>query len=153
MGREVVFGFLEKLAEDFQNRVGESAKHALAHSMDSQYGRRLKELMEHYTSHPEEASKVSKVQKQVSEVKGVMMDNIEKVLDRGEKIDLLVDKTSNLRSQVLHAPTAAHSVLLALHATKAGSSPFAFLSMCLYTGGYLPAIRATDAAAHVVAES
>ncbi|KAL5823360.1 hypothetical protein ACOSQ4_021260 [Xanthoceras sorbifolium] len=41
-----------------------------------------------------------KVKAQVSEVKGVMMENIEKVLDRGEKIELLVDKTENLRSQV-----------------------------------------------------
>ncbi|KAJ0890132.1 putative v-SNARE, coiled-coil domain-containing protein [Helianthus annuus] len=28
-----------------------------------------------------------------------MMENIEKVLDRGEKIEILVDKTENLRSQ------------------------------------------------------
>ncbi|XLR54230.1 hypothetical protein S83_004902 [Arachis hypogaea] len=28
-----------------------------------------------------------------------MMENIEKVLDRGEKIEMLVDKTDNLRSQ------------------------------------------------------
>jgi hypothetical protein len=39
------------------------------------------------------------VQQQVSEVKEIMMDNIEKVLDRGEKIELLVDKTENLRFQ------------------------------------------------------
>ena len=44
-------------------------------------------------------SKVSRVQQQVSEVKEIMMDNIEKVLDRGEKIELLVDKTENLRFQ------------------------------------------------------
>ena len=39
------------------------------------------------------------VKAQVSEVKGVMMENIEKVLDRGEKIELLVDKTENLHHQ------------------------------------------------------
>ncbi|GKB08901.1 vesicle-associated membrane protein 722-like protein [Tanacetum coccineum] len=43
---------------------------------------------------------IEKVKAQVSEVKGVMMENIEKVLDRGEKIGILVDKTKNLRSQV-----------------------------------------------------
>ncbi|GKC40192.1 putative vesicle-associated membrane protein 726 [Tanacetum coccineum] len=43
---------------------------------------------------------IEKVKAQVSEVKGVMMENIEKVLDRGEKIGILVDKTENLRSQV-----------------------------------------------------
>ena len=32
-------------------------------------------------------------------MKEIMMDNIEKVLDRGEKIELLVDKTENLRSR------------------------------------------------------
>ncbi|KAL5741417.1 hypothetical protein ACOSP7_028149 [Xanthoceras sorbifolium] len=47
-----------------------------------------------------EVSKLAKVKAQVSEVKGVMMENIEKVLDRGEKIELPVDKTENLRSQV-----------------------------------------------------
>ncbi|KAL5818582.1 hypothetical protein ACOSQ4_022424 [Xanthoceras sorbifolium] len=47
-----------------------------------------------------EVSKLAKVKAQVSEVKGVMMENIEKVLDRGEKIELLVDKTENLLSQV-----------------------------------------------------
>jgi len=36
---------------------------------------------------------------QVTEVKEIMMQNIEKVLDRGEKLELLVDKTENLRYQ------------------------------------------------------
>ena len=33
-----------------------------------------------------------------------MVDNIEKVLERGEKIELLVDKTDNLRFQVISWP-------------------------------------------------
>lgn len=37
---------------------------------------------------------------QVDEVKQVMSDNIEKVLSRGEKLDLLVDKTDNLMFEV-----------------------------------------------------
>lgn len=35
--------------------------------------------MRYCISHPEEISKVAKVKAQVSEVKGVMMENIEKV--------------------------------------------------------------------------
>lgn len=38
---------------------------------------------------------------QVDEVKNIMVDNIERVLERGEKIELLVDKTDNLRFQVM----------------------------------------------------
>ena len=37
---------------------------------------------------------------QVDEVKSIMVDNIEKVLQRGEKIELLVDKTDDLVNQV-----------------------------------------------------
>ncbi|KVI07397.1 Synaptobrevin [Cynara cardunculus var. scolymus] len=41
----------------------------------------------------------SKLKAWITEVKGIMMDNIEKVLDRGEKIELLVGKTDNLQFQ------------------------------------------------------
>ncbi|KAI8524488.1 hypothetical protein RHMOL_Rhmol13G0153200 [Rhododendron molle] len=60
---------------------------------------KLKEHMQYCVEHPEEISKLAKVKAQVSEVKGVMMENIEKVLDRGGKIELLVDKTENLHHQ------------------------------------------------------
>ena len=46
------------------------------------------------------ARRVTRVYMQVDEVKNIMVDNIEKVLERGERIELLVDKTENLRSQV-----------------------------------------------------
>lgn len=61
---------------------------------------KLKEHMQYCISHPEEMSKLSKLKAQITEVKGIMMDNIEKVLDRGEKIELLVDKTETLQFQV-----------------------------------------------------
>lgn len=42
---------------------------------------------------------VEQMQNQLGQIKSVMVDNIEKVLDRGEKINLLVDKTDNLHQQ------------------------------------------------------
>ena len=38
---------------------------------------------------------------QVDQVRNIMVDNIEKVLERGERIELLVDKSEQLRNQVL----------------------------------------------------
>nr|KJB57023.1 hypothetical protein B456_009G150900 [Gossypium raimondii] len=78
-GRQVPIAFLERVKEDFVPK--------------------LKEHMQYCVEHPEEISKLAKIKSQVSEVKGVMMENIEKVLDRGEKIELLVDKTENLHQQ------------------------------------------------------
>lgn len=98
-GRQVPFAFLEKVKEEFFAKWQDKAQTAIAHSMDKNFGPRLKYWMEYCETHPEELSKVAAVQKKVDEVKNIMVENIEKVLERGEKIELLVDKTDNLRFQ------------------------------------------------------
>ncbi|KAK7373680.1 hypothetical protein VNO80_07096 [Phaseolus coccineus] len=99
-GRQIPIAFLERIKEDFTKKyAGGKAATAAAQSLNREFGPKLKEQMQYCVDHPEEVSKLAKVKAQVSEVKGVMMENIEKVLDRGEKIELLVDKTENLRSQ------------------------------------------------------
>lgn len=40
---------------------------------------------------------VQQVSNDIQNVKGIMIQNIEKVLDRGEKIELLVNKTDALQ--------------------------------------------------------
>lgn len=100
VGRQIPIAYLERIKEDFTNRYGGGkAAIAVANSLKKEFGPKLKEQMQYCMDHPEEVSKLAKVKAQVSEVKGVMMENIEKVLDRGEKIELLVDKTEDLHSQ------------------------------------------------------
>ncbi|KAJ9175401.1 hypothetical protein P3X46_013961 [Hevea brasiliensis] len=122
-GRSLPFVFLERVKDDFKQRYGASIKNeahpladdddedglfedrfSIAYNLDREFGPRLKEHMQYCMNHPEEISKLSKLKAQITEVKGIMMDNIEKVLDRGEKIELLVDKTENLQFQVLAVP-------------------------------------------------
>ncbi|XP_059660255.1 vesicle-associated membrane protein 721-like [Cornus florida] len=99
-GRQIPMVFLERIKEDFTNKYGGGkAATAVANSLNKEFGPKLKDQMQYCVDHPEEISKLAKVKAQVSEVKGVMMENIEKVLDRGEKIELLVDKTDTLHSQ------------------------------------------------------
>jgi len=54
--------------------------------------------MDHYSSSGD-VDKIERVKADMDDVKNVMVDNIEKVLKRGEKIELLVDKTDNLNQQ------------------------------------------------------
>lgn len=118
VGRSVPFVFLERVKDDFKKRYGASIgdgshpladddddddlfedRFSIAYNLDREFGPKLKEHMEYCLNHPDEMSKLSKLKAQITEVKGIMMDNIEKVLDRGEKIELLVDKTENLQFQ------------------------------------------------------
>lgn len=45
---------------------------------------------------PSKADNITKVKKELDDIKGVMLDNIEKLLSRGETIDSLVDKSDEL---------------------------------------------------------
>ena len=99
-GRQLPIAFLERVKDDFMKKYGGGkASTAGPNSLKKEFGPKLKEQMQYCVDHPEEIDQIAKVKAQVSEVKGVMMQNIEKVLDRGEKIELLVDKTDSLRSQ------------------------------------------------------
>lgn len=99
VGRQVPMAFLERIKDELSNYGGGKAATAPANSLNRDFGPKLKENMQYCVDHPEELSKIAKVKAQVSEVKGVMMENIEKVLDRGEKIELLVDKTEGLHNE------------------------------------------------------
>lgn len=54
----------------------------------------LRKLTDDY-SNPA-SDKLQNLKKNIDEVKGVMIENIDRILERGEKIDLLVDKTETL---------------------------------------------------------
>ncbi|TQE03498.1 hypothetical protein C1H46_010813 [Malus baccata] len=115
-GRQIPIAYLERIKDDFNKRYGGGkAATAVANGLNREFGPKLKDHMKYCVDHPEEINKLAKVKAQVTEVKGVMMENIEKVLDRGEKIELLVDKTDNLRSQTLQgAVLSLASVSLSL---------------------------------------
>lgn len=48
----------------------------------------------------DEGDNITQLRAQVDEVKGVMTENIERVLERGEKLDDLIDKTTDLEASV-----------------------------------------------------
>ncbi|KAF7811524.1 vesicle-associated membrane protein 727 [Senna tora] len=97
-GRSVPFVFLERVKDDFKQRYGASINNgdahpladddddddlfedrfSIAYNLDREFGPRLKEHMQYCMNHPEEMSKLSKLKAQITEVKGIMMDNIEK---------------------------------------------------------------------------
>lgn len=55
-------------------------------------------------------SKANTVQREVDEVVGVMQNNIQKVMDRGEKLDTLQNKSEDLQNSSLQFKRGANQV-------------------------------------------
>lgn len=53
-------------------------------------------MVEYGTTQAGKDDAIGNVQSEIENVRGIMTENIERVLERGERIDLLVDKTDRL---------------------------------------------------------
>lgn len=115
--RSVAFGFLEDLKSEFDQRYSEIVATAVAFEMNKTFAKVLTDKMDFFNQRAAEVGaggvgagedkevdgggdKIKKVRGEIEEVKQVMTDNIERILDRGDKIELLVDKSQQLTEQV-----------------------------------------------------
>jgi len=94
-GRRVPFQFLNAVKDIFRAQFADRGRTAIAYGLNKQFAPILKQEMERAP----EQDRVSQVKQEIEEVKGVMVHNIEKVLQRGDRIELLVDKTEALDNQ------------------------------------------------------
>ncbi|GBM52523.1 Vesicle-associated membrane protein 714 [Araneus ventricosus] len=95
-GKNVPFAFLREIKNKFTS--GSLAIRALTaseHEFDRDFSYVLKDQMIKFsTDAPVDG--IGRVKKQVEEVMTVMSNNIEKVVDRGERLESLLDKTNEL---------------------------------------------------------
>uniref|UniRef100_A0A061S5R3 Vesicle-associated membrane protein 7 n=1 Tax=Tetraselmis sp. GSL018 TaxID=582737 RepID=A0A061S5R3_9CHLO len=96
-GKALPFGFLEKVKEDFLTKHAGVALEAAEGSLDRKFGPKLQQWMQYCDANPSEFNKVAQVQQRIQEVKDIVITNIDKVLERGERIDTLEEKTDNLK--------------------------------------------------------
>ena len=97
-GRGVPFAFLDDITRRWSTTYGERGQTALAYGMNEDFSRVLQKQMDYFSRDPN-ADRMARVQGEIDEVRSVMVHNIERVLERGEKIELLVDKTENMTQQ------------------------------------------------------
>jgi vesicle-associated membrane protein 7 len=75
----------------------ERAKAAPPYGM-MEFSKVIGKQMKYFSNNPN-VDKIKQVHGEIEQVKDVMVHNIERVLERGERIELLVDKTDNLNQQ------------------------------------------------------
>ncbi|WVZ11722.1 hypothetical protein V8G54_016252 [Vigna mungo] len=104
VSKQISIAFLERVKADFRKRYGGGkADTAVAKSLNKEFGPVMKEHMKYIIDHAEEIEKLIKVKAQVSEVKSIMLENIDKAIDRGENLTILADKSETLHSQNIFA--------------------------------------------------
>ncbi|KAF0554955.1 synaptobrevin domain-containing protein [Gigaspora margarita] len=93
-GRRIPFAFLQDIKERFltnysRERINEAPTYDL-----NEFSKIISKQMEYFSSNPE-AGTLKKVHGEIDQVKDIMVHNVERILERGERIELLVDKTDN----------------------------------------------------------
>ena len=94
MGHRVPYAFLNDVRDRFLSS-GVDWKNSRELGLNDSFQRVLADRM-HFYSHDPDADKINKVKQEVGKAKSVMMENIDKVIQRGENIEVLVDKTERL---------------------------------------------------------
>lgn len=98
LGRRVPFGYLVEIRKRFFEEFPESSDFAeMPNYGAGAFNGTLKDLMTQYgstTGGREDA--IGNAQREIDDVRGIMTKNIESLLERGERLDLLVDKSDRL---------------------------------------------------------
>ena len=111
----VPFAFLNDLKEQFTLKYGvDVPQRAIAFSLNEEFSKVIHDRMEYYNGAGANVDSLSAVKNQIEDVKGVMVENIEKVLERGEKIELLVDKTDRLNQQAFKFESSSRNLRRAM---------------------------------------
>ncbi|KAF0933505.1 hypothetical protein E2562_018588 [Oryza meyeriana var. granulata] len=99
-GRRIPFAFLEDIHGRFVKTYGRAALTALAYSMNDEFSRVLSQQMDYYSNDPN-ADRISRMKGEMDQVRSVMIDNIDRVLERGDRLELLVDKTATMHGNTM----------------------------------------------------
>lgn len=90
------FAYLDDIQTRFLSMYGrERAQTAFAFAMNEEFSRILQRQMDFFNSPNADAS--STLQAKLDDVRNIMISNVDLVLERGEKLELLVDKTADLQ--------------------------------------------------------
>ncbi|CAA0829342.1 Vesicle-associated membrane protein 713 [Striga hermonthica] len=99
-GRRIPFAFLEEIHQRFVRTYGRAVLSAQAYGMNDEFSRVLSQQMEYFSNDPN-ADRINRLRGEMSQVRNVMIENIDKVLERGDRLELLVDKTANMQGNTL----------------------------------------------------
>jgi len=97
--RARAFLFLSEIKSKFLATYGLTAATALPYAMNTEFSRVMSTELKK-CNESRDYDSISKVHGQIDELKDIMVKNIENITARGERLELLVNKSENLRDNV-----------------------------------------------------
>lgn len=86
------YSFLYDIKDRFFQKFGKDAENAIGLSANREFSDIIKNRIHYYNTNPT-ADRLKTVRANIDRTKDIMIENIDKVLQRGEKIEILVNKT------------------------------------------------------------
>jgi len=111
-GRRMPFTFLGELQHKFAAQPTSSSGSLAdtpSYGLQGSFSPVISQLMHTYNTTPP-TDELTNAQNQLAQVKDIMVQNVEQILSRGERIELLVDKTDNMASQATAFRRGARTV-------------------------------------------
>lgn len=113
VGRRTSFAFLADLQRKFTAAPSSSSSSSQdeipAYSLQGSFGPTISALLQTYNTAPP-SDELARAQNELNQVKDIMVQNVEQILSRGERIELLVDKTDVMAGQATAFRRGARSV-------------------------------------------
>lgn len=111
--RSRAFLYLNEIKRRFCSTYGLTSDHAIAYAMNSEFSAVLANEMKHY-SESNDIDTIAKVHGELDELKDIMVKNVDNIASRGERLDLLIDKTTNLSNNATTYRMASRNLARAL---------------------------------------
>ncbi|XP_057313697.1 vesicle-associated membrane protein 7-like [Hydractinia symbiolongicarpus] len=109
------FLFLAEVKRRFTKTYQQRAATALPYAMQSEFSRVLASEMRHFSNPSDsERTKMQRVEEEIDELKGIMINNIDSIAQRGEKLELLVEKTDDLNATSMTFKKSSKSLARAM---------------------------------------
>jgi vesicle-associated membrane protein 7 len=111
--RQRAFIYLSEIKQKFLATYGLTAATALPYAMNTEFARIMASEMKKCNESGEYDS-IQRVAGQIDELKDIMVKNIENITTRGERLELLVNKSENLRNNAVSFRQTSRSLARAL---------------------------------------
>lgn len=99
-GQTKPYLFLDECSRLFHHKWTQNDVSSAVAFEFNEFSKVLEEKMNFFSS--EASDPIQRVKGQLADVKGVMIQNLEKVLERGEKLEMLVEKTESLQNSAFN---------------------------------------------------